>query len=95
MIQEFPQKHPYLVIALAIVVLIIVFGLMNGTKTAPSEQTEEEICEAAGGTWRQMPNACVDSCEAHRERLLCAQVLTYGCDCGEGMCWNGKTCEEI
>ncbi len=55
----------------------------------------EQKCAEAGGTWRQMSNACVDSCESQRDDMMCAQVLTYGCDCGEGKCWNGNGCENI
>lgn len=52
-------------------------------------------CLAEGGTWREFPDACVDSCSAARDGLACAQVLTMGCDCGEGMCWNGESCVDI
>lgn len=65
------------------------------TGRTPEEMSEQELCDAAGGVWKEMPNACVDSCRSQREGLMCAQVLTYGCDCGEGMCWNGESCEEI
>lgn len=58
-------------------------------------KTGKKLCEEEGGTWKQMPNACADSCRAQRENLMCAQVLTHGCDCGEGMCWNGESCEKI
>ncbi len=53
-------------------------------------------CKNAGGEWRQFSDACVDSCESQRrEDIACAQVLTSSCDCGEGRCWNGVTCEPI
>ena len=55
-----------------------------------------EICGEEGGEWREFPNTCVDSCEAARdEHAVCGQALTYGCDCGDGMCWDGQTCVEI
>lgn len=55
----------------------------------------QELCEQAGGEWKEMPDACVDSCESQRRGMMCAQVITEGCDCGEGMCWNGQSCEEL
>ncbi|MFP4111921.1 MAG: hypothetical protein ACLFUO_02900 [Candidatus Woesearchaeota archaeon] len=59
--------------------------------------SEQDICEDAGGNWELMPNSCVDSCEYNRnpDSIICAQALTYGCNCGEGMCWNGNDCVEI
>ena len=53
--------------------------------------TVVEACEVAGGEWTEFPNACVDNCYAPD---ICAQVLTDGCDCGPGMCWNGLECQE-
>lgn len=53
-------------------------------------------CAKSGGTWRQFSNSCADSCHAARNPdIMCAQVITMGCDCGEDMCWNGYTCEPI
>ncbi|MFP4656634.1 MAG: hypothetical protein ACLFNK_03570 [Candidatus Woesearchaeota archaeon] len=66
--------------------------------TDPAEVEEElaSICEEEDGEWREFTNTCVDKCEAARdENSVCGQAMTYGCDCGEGMCWNGRTCVEI
>ncbi|MFO7872429.1 MAG: hypothetical protein R6U26_02170 [Candidatus Undinarchaeales archaeon] len=95
---DFAKKHPYFVLAIAIVFIVIFFVGVETAKNmnnAPTEKTEQELCNEAGGTWEEMPNACVDSCESAREDMMCAQVITKGCNCGEGMCWNGETCEEI
>ena len=57
---------------------------------------EKQDCMDAGGEWKTFPNTCVDSCEYRRnEDLMCGMALTDGCDCGEGMCWNGESCEPI
>ncbi len=53
--------------------------------------TIEEACETAGGEWIEFTDACVDNCYTQD---ACAQALTYGCDCGEDMCWNGLDCQE-
>ena len=56
----------------------------------------QEQCEMSGGDWRQFPNACADTCSyAADNSMVCAQVLTYSCDCGTDMCWNGAACEPI
>lgn len=61
---------------------------------APAD--EPVRCANAGGTWRQFPNACTDSCASQEDgTVVCAQVLTYGCDCGPGQCWNGAACEPL
>ena len=84
-----------------IIFAFLVFGLMvvgfGCTVDVPENTTpsEEELCSQGGGTWKQMPDACVDSCESQRDDMVCAQVITEGCDCGEGMCWNGQQCEPI
>ena len=73
------------------------FGVPEGV-TDPEEVDEhlESICAQEGGEWREFPNTCVDSCDAARdEYAVCGQALTYGCDCGDGMCWDGQTCVEI
>ncbi len=98
------KKNIMMIIAAAMTVLALT--LMGCAGTAPAEDGQEtptpqepqlpqEKCEMAGGEWIQMPTACVDSCEAQREGRMCAQVLTEGCDCGEGMCWNGESCEPL
>ena len=56
----------------------------------------EEECILAGGEWEQFPNTCVDSCQYRRGEVdFCGQALTMGCDCGDGMCWNGVDCVQI
>jgi hypothetical protein len=63
-------------------------------KPATEEGTAQAQCEEVGGTWRQFPNACRDSCEYARNKtdMACAQVMTDGCDCGPTECWNGLDC---
>ncbi|MBD3388818.1 MAG: hypothetical protein GF416_07100 [Candidatus Altiarchaeales archaeon] len=64
-----------------------------GTIEGHIEPNEMQECIEAGGAWVQFPNACADSCAYERnEGIMCAQVITDGCECGENMCWNGYTC---
>ena len=68
----------------------------GGRKFAePPELDERENCEALGGTWKEFPNGCVDSCEKARNPsgVFCTQAFTFGCDCGIDKCWNGEICE--
>jgi hypothetical protein len=68
----------------------------NIGRTPEDENDEEQDCIKAGGEWKTFPNTCVDSCEYRRnDDLMCGMALTEGCDCGEGMCWNGESCEQI
>ncbi|MGI5828334.1 MAG: hypothetical protein ACOX6V_04930 [Patescibacteria group bacterium] len=48
------------------------------------------LCESGGGVWSTMVNSCADLCG--REGMACLQVITEGCDCGDGKCWNGSKC---
>ncbi len=60
------------------------------------EASEEQIkCGAAGGEWKEFPNTCVDSCDYRRaeQETMCGMAMTYGCECGPDMCWNGESCE--
>ena len=62
-----------------------------GEYIEPNPKTQ---CVEAGGTWKQFPNTCVDSCNlARNPGVVCGQALTEGCECGQNMCWNGYTCE--
>lgn len=66
--------------------------------TDPDEVTDHLalVCEEEGGQWRLFNNGCVDSCDAARnDDIMCTQAMTYGCDCGDDMCWDGQTCVEI
>jgi hypothetical protein len=47
-------------------------------------------CRFGGGEWQELPDSCVDLCEAQTQ--VCAQVITLGCDCGDGQCWDGEKC---
>lgn len=47
-------------------------------------------CFIAGGHWTRLPDSCVDLCNPQKG---CAEVLTFGCDCGPDKCWNGIFCE--
>jgi hypothetical protein len=85
---------------LLMIILLLTFlsaaGCYKGDTGVDKDSfSEEELCIQEVGAWSQMPDACVDSCKSQRENLMCAQVLTFGCDCGPGKCWNGESCEII
>lgn len=56
-----------------------------------NEETEEERaqCENSEGKWREFGNTCGDVCGTV---TTCGQALTYGCDCGSELCWDGNSC---
>lgn len=74
--------------------MLVISGCAQVDESQPAmpggEISAQEFCETAGGVWKQMPDACADRCGT--EDMMCAQVLTYGCYCGEGMCWDGTKC---
>ena len=50
-------------------------------------------CEDSGGVWRQFGNACADGCLVKFNKFtMCAQALTYSCDCLENSCFDGDKC---
>ena len=81
-------------------VLVLILGLVifwpkiqEATGPNPISQTLEN-CEKNGAAYRSFTDSCMDSCRKQRNpELACAAVLTTGCDCGQGKCWNGFECE--
>lgn len=66
----------------------------TGTEIPPTESAAA-VCPPAGGLWRQFPNSCADQCAYVRNpaSIMCAQALTYNCDCGPDRCFTGRSCE--
>ena len=90
------QVTIFVVIALVLVagVLLSVFLRGGGVEVVEPEQK----CREVGGTWREFPDGCVDSCDAQRNpgAIVCTQAFTFGCDCPkQGECWNGESCEGV
>lgn len=66
-------------------------NLNNNTNTT-ANSTVEQQCVAAGGTWKQFSNGCVDSCNAKIPgQSVCTQAFTNGCECGTTQCWDHET----
>jgi len=62
-------------------------------EVSPSPQAvgaEGWRCRFGGGEWREFSNSCADQCGTQDQ--LCAQVVTEGCECGDGQCWDGEKC---
>jgi len=55
---------------------------------------EQKACTESRGKWLLLPDTCVDRCKKPDEKRYCAQVLTWGCDCGSGRCWDDTTCRD-
>ncbi|MFC1711426.1 DUF5050 domain-containing protein [Patescibacteria group bacterium] len=53
-----------------------------------SPPDSQAACVNEGGTWSEFSNACADLCEAGD---MCAQVITWSCDCGVDKCWDVDT----
>ena len=51
----------------------------------------KEICEGQKGVWREFGNDCADNCYQNTMVTnICANSITYSCDCGEKRCWYGE-----
>ena len=61
----------------------------NGVPTIAGD--EQNACYMAGGEWTLFPNSAADNCGAGSFLL----VSTWGCDCGDSMCWNGSGCQSL
>lgn len=58
-----------------------------------STPSAASLCTNSGGTWKQFPDACADTCSTVAlSQRTCAQVLTMSCDCGTSACFNGVSC---
>lgn len=55
------------------------------------DSTKKTLCEQNGGSWQQFSNGCVDNCSNKIAQFsMCTTVLTFGCKCGEGKCWDSS-----
>jgi hypothetical protein len=76
--------------------LLLLFLLPSSSYSQELRSTsfdDRPTCESAKGVWRQFGNSCVDECRPKLDSFsVCAQAITYGCDCGKGRCWDGETC---
>lgn len=66
--------------------------IIENTNTTTVVTEQEQLCEAAGGIWREFSDGCMDTCESQTgEAVLCTQAFTYGCDCGSNQCWDNES----
>ena len=67
----------------------ITFTISGGAPPPPPPPTAAQTaCTQSGGTWKNLPNACVDTCASQTAGTTCAAVITPGCDCGTAKCTN-------
>lgn len=57
------------------------------TPTPTSTPDPKLACSQTGGTWRDFPDSCADTCPPSSPRV-CSSVLTSSCDCGASACWD-------
>lgn len=56
-------------------------------------QSKFLTCLRGGASISTFPNGCQDSCDIRTNPLtMCTQAISYGCNCGNSKCWNGKKC---
>lgn len=78
-----------------LILSFIIIFLINGSVEAKriTSFDKRPACEKSGGVWRQFGNACGDGCLVKFDKFsMCAQALTYACDCLENKCFDGDKC---
>jgi hypothetical protein len=54
---------------------------------------DRPLCEQEMGVWRHFGNRCANYCNARFDEFaICAEAVTFSCDCGKNKCWNGEKC---
>lgn len=72
---------------------ILAFFLAKTSQVVDRAKDPKGVCKKAGGTWNTFPDACAGSCTKHRSPgTMCATVVTEGCDCGAGKCFENNAC---
>lgn len=72
------------------VMLIAACGTSAINGNVDTTRDDPNICVQSDGDWWEMTNGCVDHCGT--QGAVCPAVLTEGCSCGEGSCWDGLQC---
>ena len=87
----------FILIAIMLVTSVFLLSYLFSDVSSDVRSAEQRQCENIGGTWKEFGNTCVDLCEFNRNpnEIVCGQALTFGCSCGEGMCWDGDDCVGI
>jgi len=79
-----------------LVASVFLISYMFSNISSDLKSVEERQCEDSDGVWKEFSNTCGDSCDVNRRSdIICGQAFTFGCDCGEDMCWNGDSCVNI
>ena len=76
-------------IILATIVLVIVF--FAAIAVIRKDDLPPVACFVGGGFWKKLPDSCGDDCLLNKEQA-CMAVISFGCDCGVGKCWDGQKC---
>lgn len=86
-----------IIMGILILSLILITACVKEEVVNPKDILDDpqQECERIDGKWSEFRTACVDSCDLERasKGIVCATVITKGCDCGAYKCWNGNTCE--
>jgi len=78
---------------LTLVLSLILLMLVSVEAKRVTSFEKRPACEASGGVWRQYGNACADGCLVKFDKFrMCAQALTYACDCLKDKCFDGQRC---
>ncbi|MBI2971626.1 MAG: hypothetical protein HYY37_04390 [Candidatus Aenigmarchaeota archaeon] len=92
------QKYTLILLALILVAIgVYMYTASPQTQQSPPDypRQSEDVCAAGGAQWKEFRSGCHDECWIVRSKKIvhCTLALSYGCDCGEGKCWNGTACE--
>jgi hypothetical protein len=84
-----------LIISLVLFAVILLIGYISQHIYLSKNDIDDisfNNCENSGGTWRLFSNTCADYCWFGK-KSKCGTTMTYSCDCGINMCWDGVFCD--
>lgn len=85
---------PLKVFSLVFLILIL-FSATSFARVSEEYKINQKRCLSGGGNWVLLPTVCGDKCRKPGEDPVCAQTITWACECGKGMCWDDKSCVKI
>lgn len=78
---------------LTLAILLIFYSSSAISSDRETSFSEKPNCEKQSGVWRQFGNSCVDNCRPKFDQFsICAQAITYGCDCLQDKCHDDGKC---
>lgn len=88
------RRNQRIIMKFLLILTLITFSLNSAFSNQRQTSFDEKPnCEQQNGVWRQFGNSCANNCKSmFNEFSICAQAITYGCDCLQDRCYNEGEC---